>query len=147
MKKFDSVQQILDFAIKKEQASHDFYIKLAKNADKPEMKQACMEFASQELVHKLKLEAIKAGEIKLEEEEIGDLDLADTVAEVWVYSEMKYQEMLVLAMKRELQAFKLYCALAKMAKQQELKDTFLLLAQEEEQHKLKLELEYDLASF
>ena len=147
MKKFDSVQQILDFAIKKEQASHDFYIELAKKADKPEMKQACMEFASQELVHKYKLEEVKAGEIKLEEEEIGDLDLADTVAEVWVYSEMKYQEMLILAMKRELQAFKLYCTLAKMTKNQELNETFLLLAQEEDQHKLKLELEYDLASF
>ncbi|MHC4842982.1 MAG: ferritin-like domain-containing protein [Planctomycetota bacterium] len=147
MKKFKSVQQIIDFAIKKEQAAHDFYIKLAKKADKSEMKQACMEFASQELVHKIKLEAVKAGVLKLEKEEIGDLDLADTVEEVWVYSEMKYHEMLVLAMKRELQAFKLYCALAKMTQDENLKKTFLLLAQEEEQHKLKLELEYDLATF
>jgi rubrerythrin len=106
-----------------------------------------MDFASQELVHKLKLEAVKAGEIKLEQEEIGDLDLADTVEEVWVYSEMKYQEMLVLAMNRELKAFELYCSLAKMSTQEDLKETFLLLAQEEEQHKLKLELEYDLATF
>ncbi|MHC4264699.1 MAG: ferritin-like domain-containing protein [Planctomycetota bacterium] len=147
MKKFESAQQILEFAIEKEQASHDFYVKLAKKADKTEMKQTCMEFASQELTHKIKLQAIKAGELKLEEEEIGDLDLADTVAEVWVYSEMRYREMLVLAMKRELQAFKLYCALAKMTKEQELKKTLLLLAQEEEQHKLKLELEYDLSTF
>ncbi|MHC4186661.1 MAG: ferritin family protein [Planctomycetota bacterium] len=147
MKKFDSVQQILDFAIKKEQAAHDFYINLAKKSDKPEMRKACMDFASQELVHKLKLEAVKAGEIKLEQEEIGDLDLADTVEEVWVYSEMKYQEMLVLAMNRELKAFELYCSLAKMSTQEDLKETFLLLAQEEEQHKLKLELEYDLATF
>jgi rubrerythrin len=147
MKKFESVQQILEFAIKKEQAAHDFYVELAKKADKSEMKQTCMDFASQELTHKIKLQAVKTGQLELEEEEVGDLDLADTVEEVWVYSEMKYHEMLVLAMKRELQAFKLYCALANMTQDENLKKTFLLLAQEEENHKLKLELEYDLATF
>ncbi|MHC4758035.1 MAG: ferritin-like domain-containing protein [Planctomycetota bacterium] len=147
MKNFKSIDQVLRFAIKKEQAAHDFYINLSKKADKSEMKQTCMDFAQQELIHKSKLEAVKAGQLNLEKEEIGNLDLADTVEDVWAYSEMKYQEMLMLAMKREMQAFKLYCALAKMTKQKELKNTLLLLAQEEEQHKLKLELEYDLATF
>lgn len=147
MEKLKSVEQIIDFAIKKEQASHDFYIDLSKKAHSEEMKQTSLEFAEQELVHRKKLEAIKAGEIKLDEEEIGDLGIADTIAEVWVYSEMKYRELLVLAMKRELQAFKLYCALAKMTQNEEMKKTFLLLAQEEENHRLKVELEYDLATF
>jgi rubrerythrin len=147
VKKFESIDQILCFAIKKEQASNDFYLKLSQKADKPEMKQTCLDFAQQEMVHKSKLEAIKTGQLNLEKEEIGNLDLADTVEDVWEYSEMKYQEMLMLAMKRELQAFKLYCALANMTKEKELKNTFLLLAQEEEQHKLKLELEYDLTTF
>jgi rubrerythrin len=147
VKKFKSVKDIIEYAINKEQASHDFYIDLSKKADKDEMKKTCLEFAEQEFIHKKKLEAVKAGEIKLSYEEVGDLDIADSVAEVWVYSEMRYRELLVVAMKRELQAFKLYCALAKMAQDKKLKKAFLLLAKEEENHKLKLELEYDLATF
>ncbi len=50
-------------------------------------------------------------------------------------------------MKKEDTSVKLYTDLAKMVQDEELKDTFLLLAQEEAEHKLRFELEYDLTFF
>jgi rubrerythrin len=58
-------------------------------------------------------------------------------------SDMDYQEALILAMKKEKSAFKLYSDLAKIVLEDNLKSLFLMLAQEEAKHKLRFELEYD----
>ena len=56
---------------------------------------------------------------------------------------MSYQDALMLAMKKEKAAFRLYYELAKRANNDEMKDVFLSLAQEESKHKLRFEIEYD----
>jgi len=56
---------------------------------------------------------------------------------------MDYQEILILAMKAEKEAFKLYSGLAKATSDASIKDLFLGLAQEEAKHKLRFEVEYD----
>ncbi|MDX9697466.1 MAG: ferritin family protein, partial [Bacteroidales bacterium] len=56
---------------------------------------------------------------------------------------MSYQDALVLAMKKEKSAFKLYLELSNRAKDTQMKNLFLSLAQEESKHKLRFELEYD----
>ena len=53
------------------------------------------------------------------------------------------QEALILAMKKEKVAFKLYTDLAAAVSSADLKNTFLSLAQEEAKHKLRFEVEYD----
>lgn len=60
---------------------------------------------------------------------------------------MSYADILILAMKKEDVSVKLYTDLAKITQDEELKDMFLWLAQEETEHKLKFELEYDLTTF
>jgi rubrerythrin len=56
---------------------------------------------------------------------------------------MDYQSVLTIAMKKEKAAFKLYSQLAAQTVDQEIKEVFLSLAQEEAKHKLRFELEYD----
>lgn len=56
---------------------------------------------------------------------------------------MTYQEALILAMKKEKAAFKLYHTLAAKAPNEDIKSIFLALAQEEAKHKLRFEIEYD----
>lgn len=56
---------------------------------------------------------------------------------------MTYQDALVLAMKKEKSAFKLYMNLSNKIANKELKDLFLMLAMEESKHKLRFEIEYD----
>ena len=46
-------------------------------------------------------------------------------------------------MKREKSAFKLYSDIARSAQDEELRELFLGLAQEEAKHKLRFEVEYD----
>jgi len=56
---------------------------------------------------------------------------------------MDYQDVLILAMKKEKASFHLYTDLADEVENQIQKETFLSLAQEEAKHKLRFEIEYD----
>ena len=144
MEKFDSVEKILDFAISKEIESEKFYRRLANEADNQTMRDVFDKFATEELRHKMKLESIKQqGEIKLNEREVKNLGIADYVVDVQPQPEMSYADILILAMKREKAAYRLYLNLAAIALSEELTNTFLLLAQEEAKHKLRFEIEYD----
>ena len=83
MKQWNSVSEILDFAIVNEQQAHDFYDGLAGKMDRPWMSQIFKNFAKEELGHKKKLEDIKAGkkwgpsEKKALDLQIGDYLVAD----------------------------------------------------------------------
>ena len=147
MEKFRSVDEILNFAITREVEAIQLYSDLALKVDKPELRIAIEGFIREELEHKEKLETEKAEGIVLKDEEVGNLEIAEHVEGGKVRPDMSYKDLLVLAMKKEAASVKLYTNLAKMAEDEKLKDTFLLLAQEEAEHKLRFELEYDLTFF
>ncbi len=143
MGQFESVEEIIDFAIAREVESRDFYMKLAERMENPAMQKVFENFAIEEFGHRLKLEAIQRGEILLVEEQVKSLDIADYVVDVEPRPDMDYTDALVLAMKKEKAAYRLYLDLAAMAEDEELTDMFLSLAQEEAKHKLRFEIEYD----
>ena len=147
MKKFRSVVEVLDYAIKREIEAQNFYLKLADFVEKPEMAKVLSDLALEELEHKVKLEAVKAGEISIDEEEVGNLGITNHVKDTERHPKMSYVELLIVGMKKEETSRKLYADLATMAQTQELRDIFLKLAQEEVQHKLRFEIEYDLMMF
>ena len=147
MKAFKSFDEVVDFAINAEIEAVSFYKMLADFVEKPEMADVLSGLALQESEHKTKLEAIKAGKIAIDEEEVGDLDITDHVEDVKPYAKMNYVDLLVVGMKKEEAARKLYTDLATLAQTQELGDIFLKLAQEEAEHKMRFELEYDLTTF
>ncbi len=144
MKDFSTVDEILDFAIENEQGAVDFYTKLAEMAQSEAIKKVFTDFAFEEMGHKAKLLNIKEkGILEVSRETIVDLKISDYVVSAHASPEMSYADALVLAMKREKSAFKLYTALAERAPNEGLKDLFSMLAQEESKHKLRFELEYD----
>ena len=147
MKKFRSIDEVLDFAINREIEAQDFYMKLADFVENPEMAKVLSDLASEELEHKAKLEAVKAGEISIDEEVVGNLGITSHVKDVEPYAKMSYVDLLVVGMKKEETSRKLYADLATIARKHELKDIFLKLAQEEAEHKLRFEIEYDLMTF
>ena len=147
MKKFRSIDEVLDFAIKREIEAQNFYLELADFVEKPEMAKELSDLASEELEHKEKLEAVKAGEIGIDEEEVGKLDIAEYVQDVEQHPKMSYVELLVVGMKKEEISRKLYTDLATITQTQEMRDIFLKLAQEEAKHKRRFEIEYDLMTF
>ncbi|MGD8501108.1 MAG: ferritin family protein [Phycisphaerales bacterium] len=147
MKKFSSVDEVLDYAINREVEAHAFYVTLADMVEKPEMVKVLSDLASEELEHKAKLEAVKAGEIGIDEERVGNLGITSHAKDVEPHPKMSYVDLLIVGMKKEEASRKLYTDLATTAQTQELRDIFLKLAQEEAEHKLRFEIEYDLMTF
>ena len=139
-----NVDEIFDLAIKKEGEAARMYTELSAQTDNPVMKQVFLDFAAEEKRHQEKLKAIKAGQMPLPaEEQVLDLKLADSVEDVKPCAAVSYAQALVLAMKNEKAAFRLYTELAGKVSHEPLKSTLLILAQEEAKHKLRFELEYD----
>ena len=101
-------------------------------------------FAREEEGHKARLEAVrKGGRLEPSAGKVQDLKIADYTADVEERDNMTYQDALVLAMKREKAAFRLYTDLAEAVDDEDLKSTFLALSQEEAKHKLRIEVTYD----
>jgi len=144
-KRFESVDEILDFAIGNEVEANRFYLDLAAKMDVPIMKEVFEDFAREEQGHKAKLEAVKRKEYSFGAgaARVQELGLADYLVEHEPTAEMSYADALVLAMKKEKAAYKLYLDLAAVAEAEELTDMFLALAGEEAKHKLRFEIEYD----
>jgi len=144
MKEFNSMNDILDFAMNEEQQAVDFYTNLANQAKTDDMRQIFEEFAQEEIGHKAKLTKIKEeSAFEMPDEAVADLKIGDYLVNVKASSEMSYQDALIVAMKKEKSAFKLYLALAERATTPAMKQLFAGLAQEESKHKLRFELEYD----
>lgn len=144
MDKWQSIDDILNFAIGEEQAAFEFYTRLASQAAASDMRATFESFANEEMKHKVRLEAIKlGGTLRAAEGPVMDLRIADYLVNVPASPGLDYRTALVLAMKKEKAAFKLYSDLAASADDENVKGTFLALAQEEARHKLRFELEYD----
>lgn len=144
MNTFENIDSILDFAIINEQEAVDFYNKLSSEAKNEDMKAIFAQFAREEMGHKARLLHIReSGSSDLKVEKVTDLKIADYSVSAKPSPGMTYQDALILAMKKEKAAFKLYMALSEKAESKELKELFLALAVEESKHKLRFELEYD----
>lgn len=144
MKKFQTVDEILDFAIDNEQNAADFYFKLADSSKDKSVKETFTLYAHEEIAHKEKLISIKKeGVFQLEEQTILDMKVADYVVRQAASPNMSYQDALILAMKREKAAYRLYMKLASTTDNAQLKELFIGLAQEEAKHKMAFEIEYD----
>jgi rubrerythrin len=140
----EKFNEIIDFAIEREQEAVEFYQEL----------QNLVSFESRkELMHELEL--MEKGHIKILENisknftketsipQVEDLKIADYMVEVKPTAEMSYQDILIIAMKKEEMAQKLYKKLADQSDNDEIKNLFLRLASEEAKHKLRFEKIYD----
>lgn len=143
-KKFKTIDEVLDFAMKAEQEAVDFYNQLAGTMKNQEIRDTFLQFAREEVAHKARLQKIKDERLfDLSDEKVQDLMISDYVFNVKPSPDMTYADALVLAMKKEKAAFKLYTTLSLRVDNIELKAVFQSLAVEESKHKLRFELEYD----
>jgi rubrerythrin len=147
MQEFASVHDILNFAIGEEEAAAAFYTDLAAKMERPSMKRVFEGFAREEQGHKKKLQAVQGGQTQLfTTQKVVDLKIGDYLVDINPEEkavELDYQKALILAMKKEKSAFKLYSDLAAATDDANLKEVLLGLAQEEAKHKLRFEVEYD----
>ena len=144
MKFFDTVEAVLDFAINDEAEAARLYRVLADKMDSPRLKKVFEDFAREEEGHKAKLIEVKKGKFVFTEgKKVQDLKIAEQLQDVPPTDQLDYQQALILAMKAEKAAFRLYSELAEAAKKEDVRKIFEGLAREEANHKLRFEVEYE----
>lgn len=140
----NTVDEILDYAIDQEQQAAAFYASLAERAEKAGMKEILLDFSREEQRHKERLLAVKQGERELTPaQNVIDLKISDYLVEVEASDDISYQDALIVAMKREKAAYRLYSDMAEKVPEGEMKNVFIGLAKEEAKHKLFFESQYD----
>jgi len=143
MDNFSNINEILDFAIQSEQDAIDFYSFMQQNAKTNDMKGIYDELIQEEMSHKSKLIDIKdKGSFNIEKSKVTDLKISDYLVPIKASNDLTYREALILVIQKEKAAFNLYKTLADRAPNN-LKEVFLMLANEEANHKLKFETYYD----
>ncbi|MDP6523633.1 MAG: ferritin family protein [Kiritimatiellia bacterium] len=142
--RWNSVGEMLDFAVQREQDAVDFYTTLKEMSTNPGIVSALDGYIREEDGHKMKLSKLKAdGHLEPASSKVLNLRISDYLVDIEPSPDMSYQELLIIAMKREDAACKLYEDLAAATEQEDLRDALLALAQEEAKHKLRFETEYD----
>ena len=145
---FNNLTEIIDFAIAKEVEAEQFYLSIAEQESFAGKKEMFLEYAAEEKKHQVMLENLKAGKTGKGLDDykfkwITDIKRSNYVHEVEYRPNMAYQEILLLACKREEVALALYNHLQENAENEEAKKIFKILCQEEAKHKLVLETMYD----
>ncbi len=144
--KFNSFEEILDFAIEREKQAVAFYRKLAEKETFSASKQTLAEFVEEEKKHQVLLEAFKKGNrsvVEYDYEWIPDIKRSDYFVDMKYEPGMDFTEILRLAMKREEKALRLYNVLATKTDDADCIKLFKVLAQEEAKHKQMFETLYD----
>lgn len=140
----NTVDEILDFAIEKEQDAFEFYTLWSGKVESNAISDVFRELAVNEKAHKAFLTGVKSGKkIPPAPKEITNLSISDYLVEIEPMPDMDYQSALMVAMQREKSANQLYTNLASKVSVEEVKNIFLTLAAEEAKHKLRLESIYD----
>jgi len=145
---FKNLEALIRFAIEKEKEAAEFYDSNSESETMSGKKQMLKEFAAEERKHQRMLEDYLSTGVaqKLDEyrfEWITDIKRSDYVDPVEYRPGMAYNELLLLAMKREEAALKLYNQLLEKSEDEAAKKLFKMLCQEEAKHKLALETMYD----
>lgn len=144
METWETIDDVLQYAIGQEEEAAELYRRLAARTKKPGMRKLYEGFAREEEGHKAKLVNVKTERLlQPADAQTVDMQMTDYLVEPAVDSDLGYQDALILAMKKEKAAFRLYSDLAEKSLDPRLKAVLLSLAQEEAKHKLRFEIEYD----
>ena len=143
MKK-EKFNEIIDFAVQAEKDAVEFYSDLQTKTKFQAIKDMLKEFEMFERGHIVQLERIrKEGLENLVEKEIHDLTLSDYLVEGEPSDDMDFEDIILIAMKREEAAKNLYETFAAKMEGTEVQKLLLRLAADESEHKLKFEKIYD----
>ncbi len=145
---FENLAAILDFAIQKELEAAEFYTNISKEEAFSGAGKMFEEFAREERKHQQMLEDFKTRGLSASMEDykfkwITDIKRSNYVVDLDYSPGMAYNEILMLAMKREEKALQLYNDFLEKSDSEAGRTLFKVLCQEEAKHKLALETMYD----
>lgn len=141
---FDKLEDIIEFAIAKEQEAMDFYVDLAGKVNSPGVADELKKMAAMEEKHR---DWLKTNSVSLlsngASSKVTNLKIADFVVDAQPVAGMTWQDAINLAMHRETYAMNMYTSLGKLVSDPTEKQLFESLAAEESKHKLYFETIWD----
>ena len=141
---FSSLDEILAFAVLREQEAADLYAGLAAAARTEPLRVLLRELEAEERRHKILLEKYRAGmPVFSGGPSVTDLGLTDAAVEEPPGPDDSVQDVLIRAARKEAQAADLYGRLAAAVSDAAARGLFELLLREELRHKFRLESEYE----
>jgi rubrerythrin len=144
--KFDTLQDILTFAIRREHDARELYLMFRDRVKDAGAKTLLEDLANQELGHKNLLEnVLKGGMIERigGEKKVADLHISDYIIAEDIDSDSSPQDVILFAIKKEQETYNIYHILQGNYEKSELGELFSRLAKEELNHKETLEREYE----
>jgi rubrerythrin len=137
-------EQVIEFAIQREEEAVKAYGDMVEMAETPGLKTLLAELQNEERNHKKLLQDLTEEKIEsLKVKDVIDLKISDYLVEEPPSADMNFQDLLILAAKKEQMAVELYSNLAEQSEQEDIKKLFEFLVMQEKSHKLKLEKEYE----
>jgi len=136
--------EILDFAVAREQEAVKFYHDLQQETKFQEQRKMLAELEGMEMGHILVIEKLRQTGVKPEDiQRTPNLKIAEYLTAEPEMAELNYQNILIKAMKREESSFKLYSEMSVKFPDAEVSTLFRRLAADEAKHKLIFEKMYD----
>jgi rubrerythrin len=139
----DKLQDIIAFAISKEEEAIAFYQDLADKADSEAMKTELLKIKGMEERHRERLMNFSIGDMLTDPWQVQDLGISKYVVETVPGPDMTFKDIINIAMHRENAAMDLYLDLAKLVNDDMARRMFETLASEEKAHKLYFETLWD----
>jgi len=144
MKRTNSVDDILLYAIKSEKETADFYLRLSSKARNTKIKRVFEQYAREEFAHISKLTRVRDnGPIENMKKQVSDFKISDYSIDLTPASNLSYSDELVLGMRKVRATLKLYFQLASNSNDNETRETLKSLTCQEEEHKRGFEIEYN----
>jgi rubrerythrin len=140
----EEFNKIIDFAILREQEAVGFYAMLQDHARFADQKQMMRDFENMERGHIKILENVrKKGVDILGDSKTSTMRVSDYTAVTYDEDNLSYENIIIIAMKREEKAYKLYKDIANSFEDGEIKKIFNHLAAQEIEHKTHFSDMYD----
>lgn len=138
------LKEIIKQAAQQEDKAYKFYMDALKYVKDEPSRIWLKELANEELKHKELLENFDPSKIKnFKPDKTQDLHIAEYLVDKDISEIKSFQDVLIVAMKKEQKSYNFYVSMAKSADNQDMKKLCKMLAQEELKHKHKIELYYD----
>jgi len=143
--KFDAFDDVLTFAIEDKTRAYDLYSRFAERVQQPWTRKTFEGLAAEKLEQRKHLEEVKrTGQLLVKPQNVYNLKIADYVTtDVHPGENIDTREALILAIRVERDTLRLYTGLADRAGDAEIQGLFLALAQEQAQHLLKIETQFE----
>lgn len=140
----EKLKAVITFAIDREKEAVQFYQDLQSRVKFEPFKEVLSDFEDMEKSHIRVLEHFERSNfVPTDLPKVESLSIAEYILDVEPNEEMDFQDIIIIAMKREEKAENLYKNLAETTNNKEIKNLFLRLASEEAKHKLHFEKIYD----